>query len=357
MDTHSSVSMYDVDDMLLEEDDLDKKSDTTTTTTATKYLNHVEFKSSKPIEQIDLDIIVTYLENPKQSGGGNITEYNLEPTERKQLTVNYENKLFKQRVLAKGILKFQDYIFLVNEPLYEVNYKFDNQQLILKNIDDNEDIKVVQIFAETLVLNDNELNDVVQINKSQLFKNVFYVKFKFEFDWEQCRRRLERRSTLHDRKIELLQAFQTNTIVFRFQPNSAFSIDKIEQYFINNKRKFTEYPVASMNLKGQFLLIKFKSTQLMLDFINDKHRHDLFKNVSYEKLFNFDLIIDENDDLNNTNNSNNNSSINNPTSGDTNESANLDINNLEEEEDFFSKTASKFNFVTSFFNKFTRLKD
>lgn len=336
--TPSSVSMYDVDSVFNAEED--SLSNSSTIYDTTKHLNQIDFTSSRPIEHLDLDVIISFLENPKQSGGGSITEFTLEPANRIQLTVNYENKTFKQRVLAKGILKFQNYSFLVNEPLYEHNYKYDNQVLILSNINHDEDIKVVQMFAETLILSDNELNDVLNVKRSLIFQGVFYIKFKAEFDIEQCKKRLERRATLRDRKLDILQAFQTNTIILKFIQTPSFNLNKIEQFFLN-KRKFSENPISSMNIKGSYLLIKFNSTQDVKDFLNDKHKHGLFKNIQFEYLYSSNLInedtLDENADH-------------------TNSMRTLDAFGNENEDDLLTKLP-KFNFMSSLLNKFLRLKD
>jgi len=201
----SSVSMYNFDLELPDTNESKLNS------------NQVDFISNKPINPIDLDLIITFLSNPKQSGGGQITEFSLEAKQRRLLMVNYESQLFKQRIIAKSILKFQSYYFLANaaESEQSVYYKPDNQVLILKNINGTEDLNLVKMFAETLILADNELNDVVNVQKSLFFKNTFYVRFKLDFDVNQCMRRLETRSTLRDRKVKLINAYETNTILIK----------------------------------------------------------------------------------------------------------------------------------------------
>jgi hypothetical protein len=160
----SSISMYGIDSILYDVED------------EKQIVNQVELISNKPIEQHDLDVIIAFLENPRQSGGGNILEYNLDSNERIYLNIIYENRIFKQRLLANGrFIKFQDYTFLLNEPISNLNFKEDNQVLILRNIDENENIDVIKIYGETLILADNELNEIVSINKSVLFHNTYFL--------------------------------------------------------------------------------------------------------------------------------------------------------------------------------------
>ena len=60
----------------------------------------VEFYSSKPIEQFDLEIILLFLENSKQSGGGDSTEHQLDSSKH-LLTIKYESSRAKERRKSK----------------------------------------------------------------------------------------------------------------------------------------------------------------------------------------------------------------------------------------------------------------
>jgi hypothetical protein len=334
----SSISMYGIDSILYDVED------------EKQIVNQVELISNKPIEQHDLDVIIAFLENPRQSGGGNILEYNLDSNERIYLNIIYENRIFKQRLLANGrFIKFQDYTFLLNEPISNLNFKEDNQVLILRNIDENENIDVIKIYGETLILADNELNEIVSINKSVLFHNTYFIKFKTGFNKDQCRKRAEKRPTLRDRKIEILQAFETNTIVIK----QSDTFEKIENYFnLKYKKQFDFDPIKSMCIKNSFLLIQFDSNLSANEFLNQKH--DLFKNRSFEYLFNFDLIVDYNSNIDNNENENKELSFINKA-----KSSFLKIfySKMSDEDNLLSRKSKTSNMFSSFYNKISNFKN
>ena len=47
--------------------------------------------------------------------------------------------------------------------------------------------------------------------------------FKLEFEMDQCVKRLETRSTLRDRKVNILTAHETNTVLIRLTDNQVNS--------------------------------------------------------------------------------------------------------------------------------------
>ena len=248
-------------------------------------MNCVEFKADKPIDKNDLDVVIMYLENPKLSGGGNIISYELDPNMR-ALIVNYEQKLFKHRVLAKKCLFFHGYSFLTNDlEDDDFNYKLDDCGLILKNVTQIIELSVVKLFAESLVLTDNILNEVDSINHSNYFNDTYYVRFKSEIDFEQCKQRLMRRPTLHEKPVQIMQAYVTNSIFFSYNgtPNM------INEIFMN-KKKYPENPVLSIKEIEPFLILKFDSKINLEKFLVAAQKEKLTKRIAFENVINFVLL-------------------------------------------------------------------
>ena len=131
----------------------------------------VEFYSSKPIEPNDLEIILLFLENAKQSGGGDSCENKLDPSKH-LLTVKYEQSKSKARVIQKKILTFQQYKLIASEPFDEKCFKLDDKTIILANVSDKMNHEAVTLFAENLVVNDDESNDVECVHKSVFFAGM-----------------------------------------------------------------------------------------------------------------------------------------------------------------------------------------
>jgi hypothetical protein len=267
--------------------------------------NWVEIKSNKKIAASDKDLIIMFLESPKLSGGGNIISYELDTENYQYISVNYEQRLFKNRILAKKTLVFYNYTFLINDfEKAELNFKLDDCTLILKNINHNEDLNIVQMFAESLVVTDNIFNETEHIIKSIYFKDVYFVKFKSQIDIEKCIQRLMRRPTLHGKSVELCQAYFTHSLIFKshLEPYS------INEYFLNEK-KFPHNPLVSIREIESFTIICFDSETNLKHFLSDKKKHNLFKKIDFEYLHNFNLIIKQSEHLSQTKNIENDDEI------------------------------------------------
>lgn len=119
--------------------------------------SHVLFELNRPLEQRDVDILSLFLENKRQSGGGNIlnivpisvghevtaakarTQQNLNC---RALRVAYEQADVQQRILAKKFFRFQEYFLRASECGYKLNqlYALDNTRIILENISSSEEV-------------------------------------------------------------------------------------------------------------------------------------------------------------------------------------------------------------------------
>ncbi len=106
-----------------------------------------------------------FLEN-KSSGGGDAIEYKLDDKGRR-LKMTYGRSLYKKRVLQKRHLTFLSYKLTANEPYDPAAFLVNNKTLLLRNFCDQEDMTAVQMYAENLVVNDNEDNDIEAIQKSR----------------------------------------------------------------------------------------------------------------------------------------------------------------------------------------------
>jgi hypothetical protein len=150
------------------------------------------------------------------------------------------------------------------------------------------------------------------------------------------------------------------------------------------KKKYPQSPIASISLKGDWLLIKFISSETAKEFLNDKHKYDLFKNIQFEPMYNIEFVNDTNED------DDKNHQQNQPDNDYQFNTANTNVPNVPDNEDFdkaISQTdilnrnityakllgdeeesligksnnslvnSVKLKFVSSILNKISRLKD
>jgi hypothetical protein len=107
--------------------------------------NPILFELNKRLASSDdLDILSLYLENRKQSGGGDIVrieELN-DNAATTALRVHYEEADACQRVLAKKFFQFQSYLLRSSVNGYKVNdqYEIDERRIILRNINHSEEV-------------------------------------------------------------------------------------------------------------------------------------------------------------------------------------------------------------------------
>lgn len=115
--------------------------------------NLVIFEINKVLDKLDLETISLFLENKRQSGGGDIVRLEEDsPGAIRALKVEYEEAEAKQRVLARKFIKFQNYLLRVSEHGFKVNdlYELDNKRIILKNIDEQEEVLIFFLHLVTV---------------------------------------------------------------------------------------------------------------------------------------------------------------------------------------------------------------
>ena len=101
-----------------------------------------------------------FLENVKASGGGDIVDYLLD-SKKKILSANYLKPTCKARILERRLFDFLGYEFSAFEPLNPNVFTEENNSIILNNFSHQENIQNVQMFAENLVVEENEVNWIV----------------------------------------------------------------------------------------------------------------------------------------------------------------------------------------------------
>jgi len=249
----------------------------------------VEFYSSKPIEQFDLEIILLFLENSKQSGGGDSTEHQLDSSKH-LLTIKYESSRAKERVIEKKIHTFQQYKLIASEPFNENTFRLDEKTVILKNVSDKMNAEAVTLYAENLVVNDNEANDVDIVKASIFFKNVYFITFKMNYNFEKILKRLNRKTTLFNQRISILQAYATRSILVKKVDKSGQPLveEYVELYFTNKKRCGVD-TYMSMRERNPFWLITFENQQSVEKILTQKHLISQ-QELLVERLVNFEIL-------------------------------------------------------------------
>lgn len=181
--------------------------------------NKVKLKVDKPLKIGHIDMIIMFLENQKLSGGGLINDYELDE-HGQLLTVTYEEQHSMEQVIKRKNLQFHVYKFTVvdstdNGSSDVLVDHIDNRSLILKNVPEIEDY-IVKMYAESLAIEENSTNRIIEYNRSHYFKSICYIRFMDKIDFEHCTKKLRGRPTLNDRQIEIDQMIRTNTVFFQF---------------------------------------------------------------------------------------------------------------------------------------------
>lgn len=245
--------------------------------------------SNRPIDEDSIGPVIVFLENARASGGGEILQFELEKEKKKILTVLYANNSVRDRVVIKKSLKFENYVFSVRKLGLKTEYELDTKTLILRNLKPN--LEFVEMFAENLVIIHNEDNEIVNIVQSRIFtdKTTYYVRFKLDFDYEKVEKQLARNQTRFDRKIELVKAYKTDSVVIRMaDPNEALNPEIISLYF-TNKELSGVGSFENMQEKEQYIILTLDSDETVKRCLALKHEISK-KELLVEYFYNFDLV-------------------------------------------------------------------
>ena len=179
---------------------------------------------------------------------------------------------------------------IASEPFDESKLTLNHKNILMRNIAANTQHHIVELFAENLVVNDNSGNDVVQLTKSGMFTDTYIVQFKENIDYDTIIKRLQRRPTLNERKVALLQAYNTNSLLVRKcgTDNKPVSTELIEMHFANRKRCGTD-TYTSIRERDTFLVLIYESQETVDALVAKKHEIQN-QELVVERLFNFQLL-------------------------------------------------------------------
>ncbi len=188
----------------------------------------ITFRSTIPIKLEDFDYLIMFLESRKQSGGGDISlTSKLDP---RTFKVVYESWDACDRILKKRFLKFKNYLLITSlfdrnnngnsadvAVLMKKTFEPDTKTVIIKNLNvsdeagkNDDNTETVKLYGEHLV---PETNNIAGIVSPHFLAEVFYVTYEREIDRAFLRQRYEKKPLVRQKRIELYDAFVTNTFV------------------------------------------------------------------------------------------------------------------------------------------------
>jgi hypothetical protein len=229
------------------------------------------------------------LDNPKGSGSDGIVDYNLSPNGH-SLKVKFEDSLAKNFFVDKYTdnlylsdtypwLEYKSYKLIAHDSFKQSNFNLNDKMIILQNIPSQTDHELIKLYGEYLVINDNELNDVEDITKSNLFKDTFYIKFKLKYDSDRLKERLKRRKFCN-RPIEFMEAYNTKTFLVD-NNNNNFEFNDVESYFDGSFEEMFDYE--------PFFCLISKSEGMVKKVLESSHTISE-RELQTEYLYNIDLL-------------------------------------------------------------------
>ena len=254
-----------------------------------KSNNQVLFEVNRCLNPADLDLLSLYLENKKQSSGGDILSMDESLDKHpKALRIVYEDNQVKQRVLARKFFKFKGYMLRSSENGYKANdlYELDKNRLIIRNIEDEEDEFVIKMYAEHLLPD----NNVLGIVRSKLAKaNAVCVQFQDDIDLELLQKRYNKKPHLRNKKIELMNVYKTNTVLIGPVGSQHLNASAIRDAFneaISNVEP--EKPFMFLDEYANVLICQLEDGHAFSDLNLDGVLKE--NNLVSEYCYNFDLI-------------------------------------------------------------------
>jgi hypothetical protein len=243
-----------------------------------KYFNNaVIIKPDRPVDKNDIELIQLYFENTKLSGGSDAISNRFESTTN-CFHVDYKCNETK-RDLVGQVKQFRSYTFTITDDLVgsmaTSAAKTIGKFLIIKNIDHNEDLTVIELYADYLVNNDNQIESIA---KSTIMDNVVFVRYKFDFDMKHVWKRLNKRPKLRETPIQLYCAYETNVLLINLVGLGNDYEDLLDSIF--NWTTQSCWQLVFKNNQNKFAFVKFKDIALF----------DVNLPFNFENCFNFDLI-------------------------------------------------------------------
>jgi hypothetical protein len=243
---------------------------------SSKYLNNsVEIQSDKKIDEHDVELIQLYFESAKASGGSD-TVSNLFDSTTQTFHIDYKFNETKLGLVGQK-RRFKDYTLAISDtvPMSIRTFKASHNRLIIKNIDHNEDLTVVELYADYLVNGDNEIES---IERSTIIQNVFVIKFKQDFDFKNALKRLAKRPRLREKPIEIYHAYETNVLLVDLKECDGDYEDQLDSLFNESSR--SSWQLVFKSTRNTFAFVKYENPSLF-------ERQLKF---NFEKCFNFALV-------------------------------------------------------------------
>lgn len=260
--------------------------------------NCVTFEIFPRLKEEEFDLLILFLESKRQSGGGdildaeNLTYSNLE--DGKLLKIWYQNSQTAQRVISRKFLKFKHYYIRTlsgsASSFKNESYQIIANKLIIQNVSKNNenDEFIVEMFAEYLAPE----NEVINLLNLELSTDSYLVTFKDDLKKETIFTRLNKIKNLNNRKINLMDAFNANTLI-------VFSQKKVPTNFDHLIEKLNSQLANTEDYHGHF--IEYNSFSMLVQFHDEKLFNQMFdffnlylKSTSLEllieKVFNFNLV-------------------------------------------------------------------
>ncbi len=167
--------------------------------------------------------------------------------------------------------------------------KTNKKVLIIQNIDlteFNNDKTVISVYAENLV----PFNPIETIEVSKLFANTYYIIFKNDFEFNNAFTRYKRRPSIGQTKIDIFEAFKTDSIVGCLENHKEYNTYIFEWHFSNKNRSGVDKYLKIQDCKP-FIIIQFPDQTYVNTVLKNKHKH-VFKNGALipEILYNSKLL-------------------------------------------------------------------
>lgn len=270
--------------------------------TYTHQIDEVTFEIYPKLSKSDLDYLLIYLQH---CGGGDVLnlsllkESNFLFRNTKKFSLTFADSEAKKRILEKKFFKFKHY-YLRSAGSCVNGYKKDEydylkSKLVISNLV-GDDGKFERMYAENLLRG----NDVVNIKKSSIFANTFYVSYKNEIDLENLNSRFKLQSFIKNKHVHCLRSYNTKAFIIsskgKLKPKQINDLNKVktkvkEEISKLSKNESTGYFIDQTE---EYLLFQLDNESYVNDLINSV-RFFIGKNsmdLAVEYCYNFNLFGD-----------------------------------------------------------------
>jgi hypothetical protein len=123
---------------------------------------------------------------------------------------------------------------------------------------------------------------------SKLFANTCYIIFKNDFEFNNAFTRYKRRPSIGQTKIDIFEAFKTDSIVGCLENHKEYNTDIFEWHFSNRNKSGVDKYLKIQDYKP-FVIIQFPDQKYVNTVLKNKH---VFKNGALipEILYNSKLV-------------------------------------------------------------------